>query len=213
MPDSSTCFRPLFICLAFWTCKPTQNFPSALLLLRKLALAHLLTLLTNQPQLTLKRHKVQVDSAHIRDVTKGKSFATALERVCGGSSAPYLSLQGHQLHVQLAEEGVGSRGAAGHGHHVLLGQVHAFRGPAARALVVAVLQGMVLPPTQQSHLRTWHHWFHLVRLERRPRGGSISGQLSMVSVLLYRILPAHYATMPVSGGAMRYYHAGNAEPR
>lgn len=27
MPASNTCFRPLFICLAFCTCRPTQNLP------------------------------------------------------------------------------------------------------------------------------------------------------------------------------------------
>ena len=66
----------------------------------------------------------------------------------GGCSAAYLSLEGHQLHVQLTEEGVGGGGAAGHGHHVLLCQVHAFGGSAARALVVSMLQGLVLAPTQ-----------------------------------------------------------------
>ncbi|KAG7220235.1 hypothetical protein INR49_018355 [Caranx melampygus] len=38
-------------------------------------------------------------------------------------SSTHLSLEGHQLHVQLAKEGVGGGRAAGHGHHVLLGQV------------------------------------------------------------------------------------------
>ncbi|KAG7236920.1 hypothetical protein INR49_000109 [Caranx melampygus] len=38
-------------------------------------------------------------------------------------NSTHLSLEGHQLHVQLAKEGVGGGRAAGHGHHVLLGQV------------------------------------------------------------------------------------------
>lgn len=66
------------------------------------------------------------------------------------SSASYLSLQGHQLHVQLSEERVGGGGAAGHGHHVLLGQVHAFGGATAGALVVSMLKGLMFPPTQSD---------------------------------------------------------------
>lgn len=93
-------------------------------------------------------------------------YQTAAKR----PGSKYLSLQGHQLHVQLTEEGVCGRGAAGHGHHVLLGQVHAFGGSAARALVVSVLQGLVLPPTQ-SHLRARHHRLHLVLQGRRRKGG------------------------------------------
>lgn len=73
----------------------------------------------------------------------------------------YLSLEGHQLHVQLAEERVGGGGAAGHGHHVLLAQVHALGGAAAGALVVAVLQGLVLPPTQ-GQFSSWSHRVCLV---------------------------------------------------
>lgn len=59
----------------------------------------------------------------------------------------YLSLEGHQLHVQLPQERVGGGGAAGHGHHVLLAQVHALGGAAAGTLVVSVLQGLILPAT------------------------------------------------------------------
>lgn len=84
----------------------------------------------------------------------------------GGS---YLSLERHQLHVQLTEERVGGGGAAGDGHHVLLGEVHAFRGAAAGALVVPVLQGVVLPATQR-HLRVGHHRLHLVLEGRRQTG-------------------------------------------
>lgn len=67
----------------------------------------------------------------------------------------YLSLEGHQLNIQLTQKGAGSRGTAGHGHNILLGQVHAFGGTTAGALVMTVLQGLVLPSTQ-SHLRSWH---------------------------------------------------------
>lgn len=84
-------------------------------------------------------------------------------------SAPYLSLEGHQLHVQLAEERVGGGGAAGHGHHVLLGEVHALWGAAAGALVVSMLQRLVLATTQR-HFGARRGRFHLV-LKGTDRSG------------------------------------------
>ena len=49
----------------------------------------------------------------------------------------------------MAEDGVSCAGTAGHGHHVVLCQVHAFGGAALGALgVVPVHQGQVVPPAQ-----------------------------------------------------------------
>lgn len=73
----------------------------------------------------------------------------------------YLSLERHQLHIQLTQKGVCSGGTAGDGHNILLGQVHAFGGTTAGALVMPVLQGLMLPTTQ-SYLRSWHWGLCLV---------------------------------------------------
>lgn len=77
------------------------------------------------------------------------------------SQTSYLSFKGDKLHVELSEDSVSSGGAAGHSHHVLLCEVHAFGWTALGALrVVPMLQSLMVSPAH-ADLRAHYLWLNM----------------------------------------------------